>query len=428
MSYQEIFTGFLVALAAGGLIGLERQQDRAGSTKPRIGGVRTFPLLALAGALSALISHKMGIWPILAVLLIVGTFLAVSYYKDWVIDTTSGLTTPLAALITFLLGVLALHPEIPLAPGPRYMLIIASAAVVMALLSFKEPLHQVIQHVSNHDIYATAKFVILVLVVLPLLPDHTYGPLNVLNPFHIGLMVVLVAGISFLGYIASRLAGPNAGLLATGILGGLVSSTAVTVSMARQSKTSPPVSHHAALAILAASSTMFARTLVLIAIMNFSLFPLLIFPLGIMTAAGYGVVLFFYFKSRKALSTVNVEVSHRNPFELTFALQFGLLYGLVLFVAKAAQNVLGDAGIYASSILVGTTDVDPITLSMAQFHLNGLNAETAVMAITLAAMTNTISKTLLAVGLGGFQLARDVVPGMAAILAVGSLALIAMIL
>ena len=428
MSYQEIFNGFLVALAAGGLIGLERQQDRAGATRPRIGGVRTFPLLALAGALSALISHKMGIWPILGVLLIVGTFLAISYSKEWATDTTSGLTTPLAALITFLLGVLALHPEIPLGPGPRYMLIIASAAVVMALLSFKEPLHQVIQHVSNNDIYATAKFVILVLVVLPLLPDHTYGPLNVLNPFHIGLMVVLVAGISFLGYIASRLAGPNAGLLATGMLGGLVSSTAVTVSMARQAKTSPPVSHLAALAILAASSTMFARMLVFIAILNFSLFPQLIFPLGIMTIMGYGVVLFFYFKSRKALSAMNVEVAHRNPFELAFALQFGLLYGLVLFVAKAAQNMLGDMGLYASSILAGTTDVDAITLSMAQFHLEGLDTGTAVMAITLAAMTNTIAKTLLAFGLGGKQLIHDVAPGMAAIVVAGSAALLATIL
>ena len=218
MSYQEIFGGFLVALAAGGLIGLERQQDQAGSLKPSIGGVRTFPLIALAGALSALISHRMGVWPILGGILVVGTFLVVSYSKDWSPNTPSGLTTPIVALITFFLGVLALHPDLPLDTGPRYMLIVACAAVVMALLSFKEPLHQVIQHVSDDDIYATAKFVILTLVVLPLLPNQTYDPLDVLNPFHIGFMVVLVAGISFLGYISSRLAGPNAGLLATGIL------------------------------------------------------------------------------------------------------------------------------------------------------------------------------------------------------------------
>ncbi len=428
MSYQEIFTGFLVALAAGGLIGLERQQDRAGSQKPYIGGVRTFPLLALAGALSALVSHQMGVWPILGGLLIVGTFLAVAYSKDWTADTTSGLTTPVAGLITFLLGVLALHPAIPLTHESRYMLIVGSAAVVMALLSFKEPLHQIITHISNDDIYATAKFVLLTLVVLPLLPDRAYDPLEVLNPFHIGLMVVLVAGMSFLGYVASRLAGPKTGLLATGILGGLVSSTAVTVSMARQAKTSPPVSLLAGLAILVASSTMFARTLALIAILNFSLVPPLAIPLGIMTAVGYGFAFSFYFKSRTSLAPLNVAVSHRNPFELAFALQFGLLYAVVLVVAKVAQNMLGDIGIYASSILAGTTDVDAITLSMSQFHLEGLATGTAVMAITLASMTNTISKTLLAFGLGGNQLVRHVVPGMAAILGAGSLAILAMIL
>ena len=428
MSYQEIFAGFLVALAAGGLIGLERQQDRAGSQKPNIGGVRTFPLLALAGALSALVSHKMGVWPMLGGLLIVGTFLTVAYAKDWPADTTSGLTTPIAALITFLLGVLALHPAIPLDPGPRYLLIVGSAAIVMALLSFKEPLHQVITHVSNDDIYATAKFVLLVLVVLPLLPNRTYDPLDVLNPFHIGLMVVLVAGISFLGYIASRLAGPNAGLLATGILGGLVSSTAVTVSMARQAKTTPPVSHLAALGILAASTTMFARILVLITILNSALLPRLVVPLGIMTAVGYGTVFLFAMKSRASLSPMTVAVSHRNPFELVFALKFGLLYAVVLLVAKIAQNMLGDPGLYASSILAGTTDVDAITLSMAQFHLDGLDTATAVLAITLAAMTNTIVKALLAFGLGGVRLARDVAPGMAAILAAGSMAIFTMIL
>ena len=428
MSYLEIFTGFLIALAAGGLIGLERQQDLAEShKKSSIGGVRTFPLIALAGALSALASHHMGVWPIIGALFIVGTFLAVSLAKDWSKDAPSGLTTPIAALITFLLGVLALHPDVPLDTWHRYLLIVASAAVVMALLSFKEPLHHVIQQVSDDDIYATAKFVILVLVVLPLLPNRTYDPLEVLNPFHIGLMVVLVAGISFLGYFASRLAGPNAGLLATGILGGLVSSTAVTVSMSRRAKTQPDVLLLAALAILVASSTMFARTLVLTAILNMALVLPLLIPLGIMGAVGYGVVLAFFFKSRKSFAPAPVAVSHRNPFELTFALKFGLLYALVLLIAKTAQNLLGDIGLYGSSILAGTTDVDAITLSMIQFHLKGLDSKIAVMAITLATITNTVVKTILACGLGGHKLARIVVPGMGAIVVAGSVAILFMI-
>jgi len=422
MSYQEIFTGFLIALAAGGLIGLERQQDRAESQKPSIGGVRTFPLIALAGALSALASHRMGVWPIVGGLLIVGTFLAVSYSKDWSEQAPAGLTTPIAALITYWLGVLALHPNLPLDTAHRYLLIVASAAVVMALLSFKEPLHRVITYLSDDDIYATAKFVILVLVVLPLLPDRTFDPLEVLNPFHIGLMVVLVAGISFLGYMASRWTGPNAGLLATGLLGGLISSTAVTVSMARHARQSPSLTKLAALATLAASTTMFLRTLVLIAILNITLIPLLLWPLGIMTVVGYVFVFVLSYTSGGPLSSDTVGVSHRNPFELSFALKFGLLYAVVLFVAKAAQGMLGDTGLYASSLVAGATDVDAISLSMVRFHKEGLGTDTAVLAITLAAMSNTVVKTLLALGLGGFRLAKDVVPGMALILAAGGAA------
>lgn len=419
MSFEEIFIGFLVALAAGALIGLERQQDKAASHQSGPGGVRTFPLIALTGALAAFASNTLGIWPFLGALIVIGSFLAISFYKDRGKGHSLGITTPIAALITFLLGAFALLPDLPLDTGHRYLLIVACAAVVMALLSFKEPLHQAVQQVSNDDIYATAKFVILALVVLPLLPNRTFGPLDILNPFHIGLMVVLVAGVSFLGYIATRLSGSHGGLLATGFLGGLVSSTAVTVSMAEQSKQSPSMPPLAGLAILAASSTMFARTLLLIAILNIDLFPHLLFPLGAMMMVGYGMVFFLYRQSHHRLSPDGVEVSHRNPFELAFALKFGLLYSLVLFIAKGAQLVLGDLGLYASSILAGSTDVDAITLSMVQFHLEGLASETAMMAITLASMTNTFAKTLLAFGLGGWPLARAVGPAMAFILAAG---------
>ncbi|MCH7615385.1 MAG: DUF4010 domain-containing protein [Nitrospinae bacterium] len=147
-----------------------------------------------------------------------------------------------------------------------------------------------------------------------------------------------------------------------------------------------------------------------------------------MAAAGYLVVLLLYLKSRGSLADDTMAVSHCNPFELAFALKFGLLYALVLFIAKAAQSLLGDTGLYVSSILAGTTDVDAISLSMARFHIEGLAAGTAVLAITFAAITNTAVKTLLAFGLGGWRLARDVVPGMAVILAAGGTAILWMTL
>jgi uncharacterized membrane protein (DUF4010 family) len=423
VSFEEIFFGFLIALAAGALIGLEREQSRTLEKKHRLGGVRTFPLIALAGALSALLAHTMGVWPILGVLLVIGAFLAVSYYQEWRTDSAPGVTTEVAALITFLLGVMALLPGLPLATGQRYLLIVASAGVVMALLSFKEPLHHVVKQVSEDDIYATAKFVILALVVLPLLPNRTFGPFDVLNPFDIGLMTVLIAAISFFGYIATRIAGAARGLAVTGILGGLVSSTAVTVSLATRVRETPAMGRPAAIAILTASGTMFMRVLVIIGFVDPQLLPALLWPLGIMMAAAYGIAVVLYYRPSRAL--VGAEpVSHRNPFELGAALKFGLFYAAVIFVAKAAHTMLGDPGLLASSLLAGTTDVDAITLSMARFHREGLSATIAVAAIALATMTNTVVKATIASWLGGRQLAVPVSTGMVAVLCAGSLVLI----
>ena len=422
MSFEEIFLGFLIALAAGALIGLEREQARVLDKKPSIGGVRTFPLIALAGALSALLAHTMGVWPILGALLVVGAFLGVSYYQEWGKEAAPGITTQVAALITFLLGALALLPGLPLATGQRYLLIIASAGVVMALLSFKAPLHQAVARVSEDDIYATAKFVILALVVLPLLPDRTFGPLHVLNPFDIGLMIVLIAGISFLGYIATRIAGEGRGLAVTGILGGLASSTAVTVSMATRVREAPKIAILAAVAILTASATMFARILTIVGIVDFGLLPILLWPLGVMMITGYGIALAFYLRSHDDRHEAD-PVSLRNPFELGSALKFGLFYATVIFIAKAAQTFLGDQGLYVSGILAGTTDVDAITLSMARFHREGLPASTAAITITLAAITNTVVKAGIAAWLGGWGLASRVTLGLGAALAAGALAL-----
>ena len=423
MSFEETFFGFFVALAAGALIGLERQQDQATEQRPSLGGVRTFPLIALVGALSALLTRTLGFWAITGTLFVVGGFLIVSFSKDRGKHGTPGITSPIAALITFLLGVLALLPDLPLDTTHRYLLIIASAAVVMALLSFKEPLHQAITHVSDDDIYATAKFVILALVVLPLLPNNTFGPFDVLNPFNIGIMVVLIAVISFLGYGATRFIGATRGLATTGILGGIVSSTAVTISLSNQVRHSPHLALPGATAILTASSTMFVRVLVIVGILNIELLPILLVPLSVMSFVGYSIAWLSYCKSSHS-PTGSASVNHRNPFELKSALAFGLLYGVVLFLAKAAQSYLGDLGLYASSFLAGTTDVDAITLSIIQFHLDGLSSWSAATAITIAAMTNTIVKGLLTTWLGGWELAKYVLPGIGVSLIAGMVSIL----
>ncbi len=422
MSFEEVFLGFLVALAAGALIGLEREQSMAADHKHRLGGVRTFPLIALAGALSALLSHRAGVWPILVSLLVIGAFMAVSLQQDGGQGAARGITTEAAALITFLLGVLALYPDLPLARGQRYLLIVASASVVMALLSFKEPLHEAVRRVSMDDLYATAKFVILALVILPLLPDQTYDPLDAFNPFHTGLIIVLVAGISFVGYFATRIAGEAKGLTVTGLVGGFVSSTAVTVSMATRACVSPRLLPFAAMAILLASGTMFVRMLVVVGIVDPGLVPYLLGPLGAMAAVSYATAAALYRSSRGHVAGTET-VPHRNPFELRSAVQFGLLYLVILFASKAAHTTLGNPGLYLSSVLAGTTDVDAISVVVARFHLEGLPDVAATLAVSLAAMTNTAVKVGIAAWLGGRDLVVRIAPGIGSVVAVGGLAL-----
>ena len=418
MTFEETLISFLVALAAGALIGLERQQNTSVDQRMGIGGVRTFPLIALAGGLSMYISQTLGIWVLFGALLILGSLLTVSYFEELRRQNRPGMTTPVAALLTFLLGALALMPNLNMDTTHRYLLLISSAAVVMALLSFKEQLHQLVERVSDDDIYATAKFVILALVVLPLLPNRSVGPFDVLNPFSIGIMVVLIAGISFMGYLCTRFLDPNKGLATTGILGGLVSSTAVTLSVSSQVRHNAHLAVPGAMAILGASSTMFARMLVIVGLLEPNLLSTVLAPLGAMALTGYGTVLFLYGKTRRPVSDIP-PIPHRNPFELRSALTFGLLYTLVLLVAKAAQTFLGEAGLYGSSVLAGTTDVDAITLSLVQFFQEGLHAKTTATAITLAAITNTIVKTLIAVWSGKKPLSRHVLPSMALVLAAG---------
>jgi uncharacterized membrane protein (DUF4010 family) len=259
-------------------------------------------------------------------------------------------------------------------------------------------------------------------VVLPLLPDRTFGPLDVLNPFDTGLMIVLIAGISFLGYVATRIAGGRRGMAVTGMLGGLVSSTAVTVSLSSRVRESPTTVTLAAVAILTASATMFARILVVAGIVDFHLLPVLMWPIGTMLVVGYGLALVYYLRSRRDLHQTE-PVPLRNPFELGLAIKFGLFYAVVVFASKAAQTFLGDRGLYISSILAGLADVDAITISMARFHREGLGAATAATAITLAALTDTAVKAGIAFWLGGRELGMRVAMGLGATLVAGAIVL-----
>jgi uncharacterized membrane protein (DUF4010 family) len=420
MTLQDALLSIAVAVAAGALVGAERQQAHRKHSRSDFGGIRTFPLVALAGATCAMTRPFVGPWLLASALAGIVVLLAISHARSKEEDL--GLTSEVAAIVTFVLGVISATPDL-LPNGPRYLLVAAGAATTMGLLALKRPLHGFTARVSDDDVYATAKFVLLALVVIPLLPDRTLGPLDVFNPFKVGLMIALVAGISFAGYVAARFVGSRRGLLVTGLLGGLVSSTAVTLTFAGRAKETPPLVPLLAVGILAASSTMFARMLVVVAVVDRQLLGALAMPLGVMAASGYLIaILTFRTDARRSMSAEPVVL--RNPFELKRAVQFGLLYGVVLFVAKAAQLYIGNTGLYASAILAGLTDVDAITLSLVELHRSGIDGSVAVTGITLAAITNTIVKGCIASIAGGRALGQRIGIAFLLVLAAGGAALL----
>jgi uncharacterized membrane protein (DUF4010 family) len=396
MSPEHPVIAIAVALAAGALIGAERQQAHGGA---EIGGIRTYPLLALAGAVAGLLRPVVGDWILVAVLGGIAAILVASFLRSK--EQDPGVTSEVAALVTALLGVLAATPQL-LPAGERYLLVAGSASVVMALLALKKPLHGFISKVSTEDVYATVKFAVLAAVALPLLPNEDYGPLQALNPFKIGLMVVLVAGVSFAGYVTARAVGGGKGFVMTGLVGGLVSSTAVTLTFSGRAREHRALARLCAVAIIVASSVMFGRMIVLIATLDPRLLVDTGWPLGAMTLAGLAAAFVLY--RRTTHEKVAEAVPLTNPFALKKALTFGAIYAVIKLVSKAAEVYAGDAGVLASAFLAGLTDVDAITLSIADLHRGGLSTGTATAALTIAAGANTLFKAGLAFSIGGREL------------------------
>lgn len=406
----EPFVSIGIALAAGLLIGLEREQsaDPEQQRGSFLGGVRTYPLFALLGALSVILGHELTAWLPLLAFGGVLVFIAISFADDVRRERDRGLTTEVSILVTFLLGALATSQGV-VEPGSQRVIVVSSLAVVVTfLLSSKPRMQALVARVSRDDLYATLKFLIVAVLVLPLLPNVAMGPLEAINPFNVGLMVVLIASISFVGYLSTRVLGEGRGLAVTAMLGGLVSSTAVTLSFAGRARKDPTLAPMAGVAIVLASTIMFARILVEVAIVHLPLLRLLTLPVLAMAVAGVVASLVLYRRAKRP-DTAQAPVTLSNPFELSTAVRFGLLYAAVLLVSKAAQQYAGPAGMYAAAALAGTTDVDAITLSTAGMARDGLDPRVAITTILIGAISNTIVKASMAAALGGWVIGRPVV-------------------
>ncbi|HEY7819191.1 MAG TPA: DUF4010 domain-containing protein, partial [Vicinamibacteria bacterium] len=279
------------------------------------------------------------------------------------------------------------------------------------LLFLKDWLHGVAGRIQTSDITATLIFAIITLIILPLLPNETFGPppLNVLNPYRLWLMVVLISALGFVGYVLIKIAGPHRGIGLTGLLGGMVSSTAVTMSFAQKSREVERLAKPLALGVIVAWSVMFARILAVLAVVNRGLLSEIWLPFVAAGAAGGAYTAWLQYSDREGSPS---DVAFSNPFELSGAFRFGLLYALVLLVSRAMQLRFGDRGVLVSSLLAGVADVDAITLSLADLNHSGeLGAVAASRGILLAAISNTAVKSGIVLATGSPGLRRILLPG-----------------
>ncbi|MDZ7787705.1 MAG: DUF4010 domain-containing protein [Halofilum sp. (in: g-proteobacteria)] len=387
-----------VALALGLLIGLERGwKHRSEAEGERIAGLRTFGLLGLLGGILALLAAELGVllfafgFAALAVVLVLVHLQSVRA-RD---EPDRSITSLVAALLAFALGGLA---------GIGYMGPAAAGAVVTALLlNLKPTLHGWLESLSRDEVTAVLKLGLISVVVLPVLPNRGFGPWDVLNPYAIWWLVVLIAGISFVGYFAMKLLGPGRGIPLTGLFGGLTSSTATTLSFARMGRRQHSLAPILASGIAVAAATMFPRILLEVAVVNPGLLRELAPAMTAVTLLMLiGAALLWW---RSTGPVASAEVKLKNPFEIAPALQFGALLVGVLLLAEAARQWFGDTGVFVLAALSGLTDVDAITLSMARMARGDLAPESAVGAILLAAAVNTAVKVVLAALLGHIGMA-----------------------
>jgi uncharacterized membrane protein (DUF4010 family) len=407
--------GLASALIIGALVGIERERSKALSGNVGIGGVRTFILFALTGAVSAWLSRELGSpWIFVAALASVGALAVAGYVVQARIKPNAvGLTTETAAIGVCLLGgaCTAGYNEMALAVG----------IAVSAVLAYKESMHGLVAKLGPDDISAGVKLLAATFIVLPLLPTTAVDPWGVLKPRPIWTLVILIATLSLVGYVATRALGPRRGTALTGLSGGLVSSTAVTLAFARQSRQDGGKSDDAlAGGLLLAWAVMDVRVVVIVAVVAATLVKPLLVPFGAMTIVTLSGAAFLLRRARAREPTAAGEVALKNPFSLTAAAKFGLLFAAVLIVVAAVERYFPGRGYYVVAAVAGLPDVDAITLSMAGLaHNGGVDLATAAGALVVAALANTLLKCGMVVTTASAGLRRSIVTVTVAVAVVG---------
>lgn len=391
---MEVWSQLGIALGLGLLVGLQRERS-AGT----YAGIRTFPLISVFGLVCALLGRAQGVWVVAAGLLALGALMVVNNVNRRLAgEPHPGPTSEVAALLVFGIGALLVLDHTALA--------IAIGGVAVLLLQWKKPLHRFVKRIGEDDLRPVFRLVLIGLVVLPALPDRTFGPYDVLNPFQIWLVVVLIVGISLAGYLAARLFGPRAGAIIGGVLGGVISSTATTVSYSRQTERQPPTSPLAAVVIMIASAVVFVRVTFEVAVTAPGVLPDVVPQFGVMTVFMGLVAAAAYLASRGESSE---SPGTSDPSDLKAAVVFGVLYAAVLFGVAAAREHFGDRGLYLVAALSGLTDMDAITLSTAQMMEAGrIDVDTGWRMMLTGGLSNIVFKGCVAAALGSRRLLRRI--------------------
>ncbi len=378
----ELFKSFAEALAIGLLIGIERYKARSPGEKGPA-GVRTFAVIAVLGAVCGLLQQ-----PVLTglVFLALAALLAISYFRSS--QQSLGITTETAALLAFWLGFLV---------HTREVLALGIAIVLAVLLAAKEPLHAFARKtISELEFYDTLKFLVVVFVVYPLLPDRNLGPFELFNPAKIWSLIILVSSISYLGYLAIRLLGARRGLHLSALLGGVASTVAVTMSLADRARAAPESSQFFGVTAVLANAAQFPRLLLLAGVTSWALTQELLPVLGVMLGAALLGAWLFSRGFRKT-DRDSVQLVLSNPYSFVPALKFGLFFVAILTFSKLATNWFGSQGILAASLLGGLASVSAVVLSTANLLESGaVSSSEAALGVLVGVLANAASKMALA--------------------------------
>ena len=371
---------FVVALVLGFLVGLERETAGVERKAHVFAGVRTYTLTSLYGFGCAWLFH-LDVNLALPAGLISVAALVLAEYLSKTKEGATGWTSEVAALLTFGIGALALLADIwvPMALG----------IIGTVLLSEKAEFGHYVERLDKAEFLAVLKFMLITLIILPVLPNQDFTEFK-LNPSRIWQIVILVSSIGFVGYFLSKRLGSQVGLWLSGLLGGFVSSTAVSVAAGRIAQRAPEQSESALQASLLASSVMYPRTLVLVAVVNPAFIGLLGWKLLVLTAIG--LALSVRIKARCQSSEETVVGASQNPFEIRPALVFAALFAVLAVITVLVQQIWGNTGLVLLSTFVGFTDITPFVLSL--IHNTAQVQAALVSAILIAMMSNTIVKGL----------------------------------